>query len=315
YDSFKLASPSGKGIIKVLSNNVQELADRTFQQPNYKKGQDWFDNYHTYEDIKKWYINHSKKDPSHVKFVASIGKTDQSNDIFAVHLTNNNTLPYGRSKSKIWFQSLIHAREWLGGSTTHNSDGYKYTQIERYWRKNRKSPHGVDINRNFPYKWGGPGASEDPYEIDYRGPSAGSELETKAITSYFKEQGHIAGAIDFHTFSELVLRPPGDKGDTPDEAKLKKLGDEIRDVIVKSRGTLYTSQKSYELYSTSGTAMDWFYGEGNTYGYTIELSPKYGGEEGFSPPPIFIKPVGAELYPAAVHFINQKGKLLPFKPI
>jgi hypothetical protein len=335
YNAFKLTNILRSDDIKVLSNDVQELADRTFQQPNYKEGEDWFDNYHTYDDIKKWYIKHSKENPNHVKFVSSIGKTGESNDIFAVHLTNNNTLPNGKAKNKLWFQSLIHAREWLSGSTTQyifneflnnqdtdpaiskilnenelifipivNPDGYKFTNIYRFWRKNRKNLHGVDLNRNFPYNWKGEGASDNPLADDYRGLSEGSELETKSITSYFNGQGKIAGAIDFHTYSELVLRPPGDKGEAKDEAKLKELGDGIRDVIKQSRGTEYTSEKSYELYPTSGTAADWFYAEGKGYSYTIELSPKDGGLMGFAPPTDQIKPVGAELYPAVVHFIN-----------
>jgi hypothetical protein len=337
YKAFVSSFPLGRADIEVLSNNVQELADRVVQKDNYKEGEDWFDNYHTYESIKDWYIGHSKKHPSHVRFVPSIGKSLLNNDIFAVHLSNNNTLPNGKTKSKIWLQSLIHAREWLSGSTAQyifnellgnhdtnpiikkvldeneiifipvvNPDGYIFTRVYRYWRKNRNQVTGVDINRNFPYRWGGPGASTNPLQDDYRGTGPASELETQAITQYFTKQGHIAGAIDFHTFSQLVLRPQGDTlDDAPHEKNLKELGDNIRDVIKQSRGTEYTSEKSIELYPTSGTAMDWFYGEGHTYGYTIELSPKDSiFLEGFSPPTSYIKPVGAELFPAAIHFIN-----------
>ena len=43
---------------------------------------------------------------------------------------------------------------------------------------------GVDLNRNFPFKWACcQGASDDPCSQLYRGPSAGSEDETQAITS------------------------------------------------------------------------------------------------------------------------------------
>jgi hypothetical protein len=337
YNAFNEVFSRSESDIKVLSNNVQEIADSAFQKDGHKEGEDWFANYHTYEDIQKWYINHSKNHPSNVKFVPSIGKTVHNKEIFAVHLSNNNTLPYGKQKNKIWFQSLIHAREWLGGSTTQyifneflnnrdsdsainkilneneiifipvsNPDGYIYSRIYRFWRKNRNQVTGIDINRNFPYRWGGPGASTDPTQDDYRGTGPASELETQAITQYFTKQGYIAGAIDFHTFSELVLRPPGDTtDDSPDEAKLKELGDSIRDVIKQSRGTEYTSEKASELYPASGSAMDWFYGEGHTYGYTIELSPKKSNNIlDFAPPPSFIKPVGAELLPAAVYFIK-----------
>ncbi|KXN66905.1 peptidase M14, carboxypeptidase A, partial [Conidiobolus coronatus NRRL 28638] len=292
---------------------------------------DWFANYHTYEDIKKWYIKHSNEHPGHVKFVPSIGKTWKNNDIFAVHLSNPNSSPNGKPKNKIWFQSLIHAREWISGPTTQyifneflktrdtdpkvkkildeneiifipvvNPDGYKFTNIFRFWRKNLFNLHGVDINRNFPYRWGGPGASTNPLEDNYRGTGPASELETQAIINYYKKQGKIAGAIDFHSFSQLVLRPWGDnKEDTPHESVLKKLGDGIRDIIKQSRGTEYTSQKASELYEASGGADDWFYGEGKSYSFTLELSPKNSlGPLGFVLPPSEIKPVGKEIYPA-----------------
>ncbi|KXN64594.1 peptidase M14, carboxypeptidase A, partial [Conidiobolus coronatus NRRL 28638] len=282
---------------------------------------DWFSAYHTYDEIKDWYTQHAQNNQGIVKFVPSIGKTLQGNDIFAVHLTN----PNGAAKKKIWFESLIHAREWITGTTTQyifnefltkcesdptikslldqveiifipivNPDGYKYTQTERLWRKNRNGK-GVDLNRNFPFHWGGPGASTDPNSETYRGKSAGSELETQAITKYYSAQGPIAGGIDWHSYSELVLRPWGDtKNEAPHEAQHKKLGDGIRDKIKLNRGKVYTSQKSVSLYPTSGTASDWFYGDKGSYGFTIELSPDENAKNGFVLPPSEIVPVGKD---------------------
>lgn len=46
---------------------------------------------------------------------------------------------------------------------------------------------GVDINRNFNFKWGDlAGASNDPCANDYHGPSAESEPETRALVEYAK---------------------------------------------------------------------------------------------------------------------------------
>ena len=45
--------------------------------------------------------------------------------------------------------------------------------------------------------------------------------------------------------------------DSPDEAQLKELGDNMREDIIKVHGKSYTSQKSIGLYPTSGTASDW----------------------------------------------------------
>lgn len=78
--------------------------------------------------------------------------------------------------------------------------------------------------------------------------------------------------------------------DSPDEARLKELGDQMAAAIFEESGERYTSQKAIGLYPTSGTARDWFYSEEanepNKYrsaGYTIELRDT--GFYGFFLPP------------------------------
>lgn len=46
--------------------------------------------------------------------------------------------------------------------------------------------------------------------------------------------------------------------DSPDEAQLSALGEEMSDRIFAVNGKFYTSQKSIGLYPTSGTASDWY---------------------------------------------------------
>jgi murein tripeptide amidase MpaA len=329
FDELKSQLPKDSKF-NVLVEDVQKTIDDA-NEDSVDRSADWFAAYHSYDEIKAWYTQHAQNNAGVVKLVPSIGKTLQGNDIFAVHLTN----PNGAAKKKIWFESLIHAREWITGTTTQyifnefltkrqsdptikslldqveiifipvvNPDGYKYTQTQRLWRKNRNGS-GVDLNRNFPFHWGGPGASTDPNSETYRGKSAGSELETQAITKYYSAQGPIAGGIDWHSYSELILRPWGDtQANSPHEAQHKQLGDGIRDKIRAVRGKVYTSQKSIGLYPTSGTANDWFYGAKGSYGYTIELSPNANAANGFVLPPSEIIPVGKDLLPAAIHFID-----------
>jgi hypothetical protein len=78
--------------------------------------------------------------------------------------------------------------------------------------------------------------------------------------------------------------------DSPDEAQLKELGDQMSADIFEVDGKRYTSQKSIQLYLTTGTASDWFYSDdansNNQYraaGYTIELRDT--GFYGFLLPP------------------------------
>lgn len=69
-------------------------------------------------------------------------------------------------------------------------------ETQKMWRKNRNDDcdadswrFGVDLNRNFPFKWAGCDASENCSRDDcsaptYRGPGRESEQETRAIVDY-----------------------------------------------------------------------------------------------------------------------------------
>jgi len=46
--------------------------------------------------------------------------------------------------------------------------------------------------------------------------------------------------------------------DSPDEPRLKAIGDEMRDLILNVHDEYYTSQKGIGLYPTTGTASDWY---------------------------------------------------------
>jgi murein tripeptide amidase MpaA len=110
----------------------------------------------------------------------------------------------------------IHAREWISpASVTYiinelienrdahgeavrsvdwyilpvvNPDGYEYShRVDRLWRKNRHvSGHctGIDLNRNFGYKWGGAGSSPEPCKEIFAGTRPFSEPESAAISNF-----------------------------------------------------------------------------------------------------------------------------------
>lgn len=92
--------------------------------------------------------------------------------------------------------------------------GFLFTQTSnRMWRKNRQrtsgnSCLGHDINRNWPYKWDGPGSSTNPCAEDYRGESAGDAPETKALSDFLKQVKGSQGLklyIDWHSYSQLFM--------------------------------------------------------------------------------------------------------------
>src|SRR5690606_33568204 len=88
-----------------------------------------------------------------------------------------------------------------------NPDGYQYSwSTNRYWRKNRRASHGVDLNRNFSVAWGGSGSSSNKAAQDYRGEHEFSEPESIAIRDLAKRE-RIALHIDFHSYGQMLLYP------------------------------------------------------------------------------------------------------------
>ena len=134
------------------------------------------------------------------------------------------------------------------------------------------SQFGTDPNRNYGGFWGGPGASAGgpapggDFAQDYRGDGPFSERETQNIRALISAR-QVTTLITNHTFSNLVLRPPGIRaqGPPPDEPIYKALGDSM------AGHNGYASQKSYELYDTTGGTEDWSYYSTGGLGFTFEI--------------------------------------------
>jgi len=142
------------------------------------------------------------------------------------------------------------------------------------------SQFGTDPNRNYGGFWGGPGASAGgdapfgDYAQDYRGDGPFSERETQNIRRLVSAR-QVTTLITNHTFSNLLLRPPGimAQGPPPDEPVYKALGD----AMASKNG--YASQPSYMLYDTTGGTEDWTYYSTGGFGFTFEI-----GASNFHPP-------------------------------
>ena len=134
--------------------------------------------------------------------------------------------------------------------------------------------HGVDPNRNYGAFWGGNGSSGLAPTQTYRGPAPFSEPETQNVRELVSAR-QVTTLITNHTFSNLVLRPPGiaAQGETVDEPIYKALGDSM----AAENG--YASQFGYQLYDTDGTTEDWSYNATGGLGFTFEI-----GDLGFHPP-------------------------------
>ena len=134
---------------------------------------------------------------------------------------------------------------------------------------------GVDINRNYPYMWGGVGASGTTTSQTHYGPGPGSEPEIEALTGLFRST-QILAAISNHTSGDLVLRPWGwTPAEPPDEDALAALGDDMAGPMGYTSGSWNEA-----LYPGTGIIDDWMYGTLGTYCYTLEhgssFHPVYG---------------------------------------
>lgn len=113
-----------------------------------------------------------------------------------------------------------------------NPDGYEYNRQTNpdgggMWRKNRRklpniSGIGVDPNRNYGPKefWNSSngGSATNGNSDTYRGDSAFSEAETQAIR-YMHETYDIKTAVNFHSFSNLIVTPVSYSGMNPPDEK------------------------------------------------------------------------------------------------
>jgi len=333
-DSFQLKTIQAMGLsYSILIEDVGTLiANEEKAIATNKDNDDFFVSYHKYDEVLAYFKTLATTYSDKVTFIPTIGKSIQGADIFGIRISTSKT----DDKPIIWYNGGQHAREWVSISTVSwiatellaqygqtenvtkivdhftfyifplmNPDGYAYTwATDRMWRKNRREnsarSFGVDLNRNWNSHFGGPGSSPDPNSDIYHGKSAFSEPETKAISDFIKTLKGIKMGIDFHSYSQLILRPYGWTSKLPpDETVMRTIGDGMAAAIKALTKVNYISEHSIDLYITSGTALDWFYEPAGFYGYTIELRDT--GQYGFILPPAQIKPTGQENFAAIVH--------------
>lgn len=142
-----------------------------------------------------------------------------------------------------------------------NPDGYDFTfSDDRMWRKNTRDVNGdgaitagdgVDMNRNFPYKWGfdNEGSSPQTSAETYRGTGPASEPETQATINLIDKVG-FEYFINYHSAAELLLYGTGWQVETPtpDDEIYQALAGTDDNPAVEG----YDPDLSAELYTTNG---------------------------------------------------------------
>lgn len=278
--------------------------------------------YHNYDEMNRELDALVAAHPG-VAHKLSIGKTAEGRDLFGVRINASATdglTPSGLPG--VVFMGGHHAREHLSvevplllakhlleskDSTVQNlvntrdifiipminPDGAQYdisTGNYKMWRKNRNtnggnSCSGVDINRNYGYKWGTGGSSNSPCSDVFMGPTPFSEPESLAVKNFVEGHPNLKVLLSFHTYSELVLYPWGNTYDQISNPRDLATFQKMARTMADWNG--YTPQPTSDLYIASGDTTDWAYGSLGIFAFTFEMSPSGGGfgGGGFYPGP------------------------------
>lgn len=279
--------------------------------------------------------------PTLITAKESLGQSHQGRDIWAVKISDNPDVD--ESEPEAIVDALTHAREPMGMMATlyfmdwvmenypddwmakflvenremwfvpvHNPDGYAYNEQKQPnggggWRKNRRknsSSYGVDLNRNWGYKWGYDNIGSSPKQSSdtYRGPYAMSEPEVQALANFISSRP-CKERMSIHCYSGMWLIPwCYDRILTPDDELLRSLATEMAPED-------YDIGTAWELlYTVNGGSLDWDYGvEG-----LITFSPEMVriGEGGFWPPTQNIVPIAEDNLPSLQYFFAVSGSFV-----
>jgi len=161
-----------------------------------------------------------------------------------------------------------------------NPDG-----VEADQRKNRNPKEGqtdnigVDLNRNYAYKWElydifpthyGNLWTSNPESWNYRGEHPFSENESSAVKN-FVESKNINISLSYHSYGEFIIYPWMHTSQyTPDEDLFISIGECMASIskydFYKGKGTLLPWPGG-----TIGTSENWLYGERGILSFTVEL--------------------------------------------
>jgi len=182
---------------------------------------------------------------------------------------------------EIWIIFAVNPDGFVYDLTCTNSSHPPYCA----WRKNRQpnagtSAIGTDLNRNYGYHWACCGGSSgNPASILYRGPSAWSAPEDRAVRDFVLSRvvggiQQIKAHITFHTNGELILWPYGyTKTKPPWDMTWVDHVAFYRMATAMAARNGYTAMQSSQLYVTDGDQIDWMYGSQRIFSFTWELFP------------------------------------------
>lgn len=133
----------------------------------------------------------------------------------------------------------------------------------------QRKKEGLDLNRNFPANW--------RQEKDQRGagPFPTSEPEVRAIAQFIASHPNITGAVTFHTYGGLLLRPFSDKPDEKFPAEdlwtYQKIGQKGTDLSGYPNISVYHDFRYHPNEVITGVFDDWMYEHLGVFAWTVEI--------------------------------------------
>lgn len=149
----------------------------------------------------------------------------------------------------------------LPESTIENYDGATYAP--------KPIKENLDMNRNFPAHWRMEGEQQGA------GKYPTSEPEVRNIVDFIMQHPNICGALTYHTWSGVLLRPYGTQSDDEMPAEdlwtYKKIGDKGTEITGYPNVSVFHDFKYHPKEVITGVFDDWLYDHYGLYAWTVEI--------------------------------------------
>lgn len=271
--------------------------------------------YPPYEDVLAT-LKQLSRNSFNVVHYREIGRSSNHRPIAAVKISDNANIE--EDEPAFLFVGIIHGAEPLGlkitlkliqelvNSYSKNLETTDWVNAYELWfvpvlnvwgyeNRARKNANGVDLNRNYDFRWERCiAAGQDcanPSSAFYRGPAPFSEPETQAIRDLVLEQRPLFG-ITFHAGnpspSGEIMRPwaTNEIAPPPDSAKLLEVAQNFAMWVKQSRDKGGLCKSGSPLFDAGvcappvmrtlgayGQSSNWYYAATGMFDYTVEVSP------------------------------------------
>ncbi|MEJ1931392.1 M14 family metallopeptidase [Nostoc sp. NIES-2111] len=155
--------------------------------------------------------------------------------------------------------------------------GQYYRVLSEGWIENyngveikvQRPKEGLDLNRNFPALW------RQEFSQPGSGPYPTSESEVRSLVQFVTTHTNITGAITFHTYSGVLIRPYTDRSDDEfpvnDLRTYQKIGDKGAEITGYPAISAYHDFRYDPKDCITGTFDDWAYEYQGLFAWTVEV--------------------------------------------